>query len=47
MARLRGIILLAFWFTMIAILAPFLIALRLLTGNENMIYAPVRWFVRA
>ena len=46
MARLRGIFLLAFWFTAIGLLAPFLIALRLLTGNENMIYAPVRWFVR-
>jgi len=46
MARLRGIFLLAFWFTAIGLLAPFLIALRLLTGNENMIYAPVRVFVR-
>jgi 1-acyl-sn-glycerol-3-phosphate acyltransferase len=46
MARLRGVFLLAFWFTAIAILAPFLIALRLLTGNENMIYTPVRLFVR-
>src|SRR2546423_6781008 len=46
MARLRGIFLLAFWFTAIGLLAPFLIALRLLTVNENMIYAPVRLFVR-
>ena len=46
MARLRGIFLLTFWFTAIGILAPFLIALRLLTGNENMIYSPVRLFVR-
>lgn len=46
MARLRGIFLLAFWFTCIGVLAPFLIALRLLTGNENMIYSPVRLFVR-
>lgn len=46
MARLRGIFLLSFWFTAIAILAPFLIALRLLTGNENMIYSPVRLFIR-
>ncbi|MFL6214047.1 MAG: lysophospholipid acyltransferase family protein [Blastocatellia bacterium] len=45
-ARLRGIFLLAFWFTAIGILAPFLIVLRLLTGNENMIYSPVRLFVR-
>ena len=46
MARLRGILLLAFWFTAIGILAPILIVLRLLTGNENMIYSPVRLFVR-
>ncbi|MEN3331685.1 MAG: 1-acyl-sn-glycerol-3-phosphate acyltransferase [Blastocatellia bacterium] len=46
MARLRGIFLLTFWFTAIGLLAPFLIALRLLTGNENMIYSPVRLFVR-
>jgi 1-acyl-sn-glycerol-3-phosphate acyltransferase len=46
MARLRGVFLLAFWFTAIAVLAPFLIALRLITGNENMIYSPVRLFVR-
>jgi 1-acyl-sn-glycerol-3-phosphate acyltransferase len=46
MARLRGVFLLAFWFTAIAVLAPFLIALRLMTGNENMIYSPVRLFVR-
>jgi 1-acyl-sn-glycerol-3-phosphate acyltransferase len=46
MARLRGVFLLAFWFSAIAVLAPFLIALRLITGNENMIYSPVRLFVR-
>src|ERR1700759_704558 len=46
MARLRGIFLLAFWFTLIAMLAPFLIALRLITGNENMIYSPVGLFIR-
>jgi 1-acyl-sn-glycerol-3-phosphate acyltransferase len=46
MARLRGVFLLAFWFASIAILAPIIIALRLLTGNENMIYTPVGWFVR-
>jgi 1-acyl-sn-glycerol-3-phosphate acyltransferase len=46
MARLRGIFLLTFWFTSIAVIAPFLIALRLLTGNENMIYSPVGLFVR-
>lgn len=47
MARLRGLFLLAFWFTSIAVLAPFLIALRLITGNDNVIYSPVRLFVRA
>jgi 1-acyl-sn-glycerol-3-phosphate acyltransferase len=45
--RLRGVFLLGFWFTSIALLAPFLIALRLITGNENVIYNPVRLFVRA
>jgi 1-acyl-sn-glycerol-3-phosphate acyltransferase len=45
-ARLRGFFLLSFWFAAIAILAPFLITLRLITGNENMIYSPVRFFVR-
>lgn len=47
MARLRGFFLLAFWFTSIALIAPFLIALVLITKNENLIYAPVRVFVRA
>jgi 1-acyl-sn-glycerol-3-phosphate acyltransferase len=46
MPRLRGVFLLAFWFTAIAALAPFLIVLCLITGNENMIYSPVRFFVR-
>jgi len=46
MPRLRGVFLLAFWFVSIALLAPFLIALRLITGKENMIYSPVRLFVR-
>jgi 1-acyl-sn-glycerol-3-phosphate acyltransferase len=45
--RLRGVFLLGFWFTSIALLAPLLIALRLITGNENVIYTPVRLFVRA
>ena len=44
--RLRGVFLLTFWFTAIAALAPFLIVLCLITGNENMIYSPVRFFVR-
>jgi len=47
MARLRGIFLLMFWFSMIAIVAPFLILLVVLTKNENFIYSPVRFFVRA
>lgn len=47
MPRLRGIFLLAFWFTAIALIAPFLIALVLMTKNENLIYAPVRFFIRA
>ncbi|HWP44045.1 MAG TPA: lysophospholipid acyltransferase family protein [Blastocatellia bacterium] len=46
MPRLRGLFLLAFWFTLIAILAPFMILLRLITGNENMIYVPIRPFIR-
>lgn len=46
MPRLRGVFLLTFWFTAIAVLAPFLILLCRITGNENMIYSPVRFFVR-
>ena len=45
-ASVRGIFLLTFWFVLIALLAPFMIALTLITGNENMIYTPVRFFVR-
>jgi 1-acyl-sn-glycerol-3-phosphate acyltransferase len=46
MPRLRGVFLLGFWFTAIALLAPFLIVLCMITKNENMIYSPVRFFVR-
>ncbi|HKG20899.1 MAG TPA: lysophospholipid acyltransferase family protein [Blastocatellia bacterium] len=46
MARVRGIFLLGFWFTSIAVLAPFLILLCLITGNENAIFRPVGFFVR-
>jgi 1-acyl-sn-glycerol-3-phosphate acyltransferase len=46
MPRLRGVFLLAFWFTAIGVLAPFLILLCMITKNENMIYSPVRFFVR-
>ena len=45
-ARLRGLFLVAFWFTLIAVLAPFMILATIITGNENMMYAPVRLFVR-
>jgi len=47
MARLRGIFLLAFWFSAIALVAPFLIVLVVLTKNENFIYSPVRFFIRS
>lgn len=47
MARFRGFFLLAFWFVSIALIAPVLIALTLITKNENFIYSPVRLFVRA
>lgn len=46
-ARLRGIFLLAFWFASIAIVAPLLIALVVVTKNENFLYSPVRLFIRA
>ena len=45
-ARLRGLFLVAFWFILIAVLAPFMILLTMITGNENIMYAPVRLFVR-
>jgi len=47
MPRLRGIFLLGFWFTSIALLAPLLILLVKITRNENFIYSPVRLFIRA
>jgi len=47
MARLRGLFLLAFWFSAIALVAPLLIVLVLITKNENFIYSPVRLFIRA
>ena len=46
MARIRGIFLLTFWFTAIAVIAPFVILLFLITKRENVIYSPVRFFVR-
>ena len=45
--RLRGFLLLAFWFSSIALVAPFLILLVRITKNENFIYSPVRLFIRA
>jgi 1-acyl-sn-glycerol-3-phosphate acyltransferase len=45
-ARVRGIFLLGFWFVLIAVLAPFMIAACYITGNENMIYGPARFFIR-
>ena len=45
--RLRGVFLLAFWFASIALIAPFLIAIVLVTRNENLLYTPVRLFIRA
>ena len=45
-ARLRGLFLVAFWFTLIAVLAPLMILGTIITGNENVMYAPVRFFVR-
>jgi len=47
MARLRALLLLSFWFGSIAFIAPFVIALFLLTKRENAIYNPVRLFIRA
>ena len=47
MPRLRGIFLLGFWFTSIALVAPLLILLVRITKNENFIYSPVRLFIRA
>jgi 1-acyl-sn-glycerol-3-phosphate acyltransferase len=46
-ARIRAILLLSFWFTIIGLIGPVLICLGSVTGNENIIYRPVRWFVRA
>jgi len=46
MARLRGLLLMGFWSLAVAIIAPVVVTLTRLTGNENFIYAPVRCFVR-
>jgi 1-acyl-sn-glycerol-3-phosphate acyltransferase len=47
MPRIRAFLLLGFWFASIALVAPFLIGLLLITHRENVIYSPVRLFVRA
>lgn len=36
-----------FWSLAVAIIAPFVVTLTRLTGNENFIYIPVRFFVRS
>ena len=46
MPRIRAILLLGAWFTIIALLGPLLILLTILTKNESFIYTPVRFFVR-
>lgn len=45
-ARARGVFLLGFWFASIAFIAPFIVFLAWITGNENFIYKPVRSFVK-
>jgi len=45
-AQLRGLFLLGFWFTLIALIAPLMIAAAIITGNENMIYSPTKFLIR-
>jgi 1-acyl-sn-glycerol-3-phosphate acyltransferase len=45
-ALLRGLFLLGFWFTLIGLIAPFMIGGALITGNENMIYRPAKFLIR-
>ena len=47
MARVRALLLLTLWFGGVAFIAPFVIALFLITKKENAIYGPVRFFIRA
>lgn len=47
MPRLRALLLLGFWFSSIVVIAPLLIAICRITGNEDTIYTPVRRFIRA
>jgi len=46
MAKVRGVFLLTFWTILIGVVAPFMIAACLITGNENAIYSPSRFFIR-
>jgi 1-acyl-sn-glycerol-3-phosphate acyltransferase len=46
LAKLRGLFLVTFWFTAIAIVAPPLIVLFLIFKKEGVIFKPVRFFVR-
>ena len=46
-ARLRGLLLMGFWSLVVATIAPIVVTLTRLTGNENFIYVPIRGFVRA
>jgi 1-acyl-sn-glycerol-3-phosphate acyltransferase len=46
MARLRGLLLMGFWSLAVAIIAPAVVTLTRLTGNQNFIYVPVRFFIR-
>jgi 1-acyl-sn-glycerol-3-phosphate acyltransferase len=45
-ARIRGLLLMGFWSLAVAIIAPVVVTLGRITGNENFIYTPVRFFVR-
>jgi 1-acyl-sn-glycerol-3-phosphate acyltransferase len=46
MARLRGLFLMGFWSLAVGMIAPIVVTLAILTGNENFIYVPVGFFVR-
>jgi 1-acyl-sn-glycerol-3-phosphate acyltransferase len=46
LAKLRGLFLVTFWFTAIAIVAPPLILLFLIFRKEGIIFKPVRFFIR-
>jgi 1-acyl-sn-glycerol-3-phosphate acyltransferase len=46
-ARLRGAFLLGLWFGSIALFGPIVITIARITGNQNWIYKPVGFFIRA